>query len=247
MSAFAEFRKHDWRSFEERQALVSAMSDEALCECVEGSLPGFFHSDTEALQSLFAPELLRRLKAATLNSEENAKKWQEYEKNYILPCFTWAKESGLDLEAAVRDNPGHNCVELLVRWLQTHVSAVRDYAGAIDSVREAVGYKYTQHYLSIAADLKTLVEAIESRCDAMTVLKRIRGDAPRQKEEPSEPKPLNFSELTQACRNIGFDLTCGACASLFYTGFGGYGHDETCKSHSSAGSMPSSKPNPSPN
>lgn len=165
MSAFAEFRKHDWRSLEERQALVSAMPDEALCECVEGSLPGFFHSDTEALQSLFAPELLRRLKAATLNSEENAKKWQEYEKNYILPCFIWAKESGLDLEAAVRDNPGHNCVELLVRWLQTHKQAHED-------VCEVLGGEPARS----APDVKELVEAIESRCDTMVVLNRIRGE-----------------------------------------------------------------------
>jgi hypothetical protein len=44
-------------------------------------------------------------------------KWKEYEREYILPCFTWAKEYGIDLEKLVRDNAGHNCVELLVQEL----------------------------------------------------------------------------------------------------------------------------------
>lgn len=44
----------------------------------------------------------------------------EYERDYILPCFKWAKEVGLDLEEAVRKNPGKNCVELLVEWLMAH-------------------------------------------------------------------------------------------------------------------------------
>ncbi len=32
---------------------------------------------------------------------------------------------------------------------------------------------------------------------------------------------LSQSNLVIACRNIGFDLTCGACAMLFYTGYTG--------------------------
>lgn len=44
-------------------------------------------------------------------------KWQEYERDYILPCFGWARELGWDLEEMVRDNPSKNCVELLVRRL----------------------------------------------------------------------------------------------------------------------------------
>ena len=51
-------------------------------------------------------------------TERHAKKWQEYERDYILPCFKWAKELGYDLEKAVSDHPGKNCVELLVMWLR---------------------------------------------------------------------------------------------------------------------------------
>jgi hypothetical protein len=38
---------------------------------------------------------------------------------------------------------------------------------------------------------------------------------------------LTDDELVVACRNIGFDLTCGACAGQFYTG-SAMG-DHTCK------------------
>jgi hypothetical protein len=39
---------------------------------------------------------------------------------------------------------------------------------------------------------------------------------------------LTVKEIEVACRNIGFDLTCGSCASLFYTGSSTYRHDTTC-------------------
>lgn len=36
---------------------------------------------------------------------------------------------------------------------------------------------------------------------------------------------LSHEDLVAACRNIGFDLTCAACAAIFYAGFG-LPHDE---------------------
>lgn len=45
---------------------------------------------------------------------------------------------------------------------------------------------------------------------------------------------LNEEELRSACRNIGFDLECGACAQLFYTGHGGAKHDEDCMTRDEA-------------
>lgn len=36
-------------------------------------------------------------------------------------------------------------------------------------------------------------------------------------------------DLERACLNIGYDITCGECASRFYTGTGGYAHSEECK------------------
>lgn len=39
---------------------------------------------------------------------------------------------------------------------------------------------------------------------------------------------LNDEQLVQACKNIGFDLTCGGCAEQFYTGSRMHAHDESC-------------------
>jgi len=40
---------------------------------------------------------------------------------------------------------------------------------------------------------------------------------------------LEFSKLVQACKNIGFDIRCGRCAEVFFTGFTKSGHDDTCE------------------
>ena len=40
---------------------------------------------------------------------------------------------------------------------------------------------------------------------------------------------LDTAELVTACKNIGYDLTCGQCASVFYTGAGTYAHEPGCK------------------
>lgn len=51
-------------------------------------------------------------------------KWRDYEDNYILPVFTWAKECGIDLEVAVREKsrPGSNCVVLFFEALRARLS-----------------------------------------------------------------------------------------------------------------------------
>lgn len=41
---------------------------------------------------------------------------------------------------------------------------------------------------------------------------------------------LTFDEVVRALKNIGYDLTCGQCAAVFYTGSGTYPHDPTCTS-----------------
>lgn len=66
--------------------------------------------------------------------DHHRSKWQEYEREYILPCFQWARELGFDLERMVIDNPGHNCVELLVSTLRKRLAPEPD---AADSVQEA--------------------------------------------------------------------------------------------------------------
>jgi len=106
------------------------------------------------------------------------RKWQEYERDYILPCFKWAEESGLDLHKAVAENPGRNCVDLLVRWLQSRARAAKSFAESLDNVREALGQEET-HHLVVAGDVEELVKAVElcaddGGCRAMTVLHKLR-------------------------------------------------------------------------
>jgi hypothetical protein len=48
-----------------------------------------------------------------IESERFDKKWRDYETNYILPVFDWAKEMGVDLPKLVSEHAGKNCVELL--------------------------------------------------------------------------------------------------------------------------------------
>jgi len=45
----------------------------------------------------------------------------------------------------------------------------------------------------------------------------------------SDSGPLTFAELVIACKNIGYDLNCGACASIFYCGFALPGDEHTCE------------------
>lgn len=52
---------------------------------------------------------------------------------------------------------------------------------------------------------------------------------PKPYRAESEKISLNFDELVIACRNVGINLECGGCASLFFTGHGGDPHDENCK------------------
>ena len=41
---------------------------------------------------------------------------------------------------------------------------------------------------------------------------------------------LTFGELIRACKNIGFDLTCDRCATIFFMGLcGSLSHDLNCK------------------
>jgi hypothetical protein len=94
--------ERDWRTF-------------AFAKTGEGSV-----WERTAVQRLFA------------TIDHHRSKWQEYENEYILPCFQWARELGIDLEWMVRDKPGHNCVELLVSTLRKRIAFD---PGAVDSAR----------------------------------------------------------------------------------------------------------------
>lgn len=61
-------------------------------------------------------------------------------------------------------------------WLSEHGRILLcDVMETVNSICEAIGYAKPRDHAFIAADIRALVEAIESRCDALVVLKRIRG------------------------------------------------------------------------
>lgn len=64
----------------------------------------------------------------TLTSEIlfHKNKWENYERDYILPCFDWAKEEGIDLQKLVHENPGKNCVQLLVEELRKEIARLKN-------------------------------------------------------------------------------------------------------------------------
>ena len=132
-------------------------------------------------------------------AEQAERKWQEYERDYILPCFKWAEELGYDLHEAVRENPGRNCVDLFVRWLRGQARTAKSLAESLDNIREALGQRET-HHLVMAGDIEILVKAIElcardGGCRAMLTLRRLR--------MPEEGPFESYPETGTACAACG--------------------------------------------
>lgn len=52
------------------------------------------------------------------------------------------------------------------------------------------------------------------------------------KREPFErPEAMSLDVVVSGCKNIGYDLNCGACAEVFFTGGGISDHGPDCKTH----------------
>jgi hypothetical protein len=67
----------------------------------------------------YAREAAERVTALELKLEYANKKWQDYERDHILPTFVWATEVDFDLRKAVSASPGRNCTELLIKQMQS--------------------------------------------------------------------------------------------------------------------------------
>jgi hypothetical protein len=77
--------------------------------------------------SAVADRTKRCICGAEMNYEERARAADRYERDYILPCFPWAKEAGIDLEALVGKNTGRTCVDLLVATLRRERDEAREW------------------------------------------------------------------------------------------------------------------------
>ena len=88
-------------------------------------------------------------------------KWRLYEEKYILPCFKWAEEEGIDLKKLVKENPGHNCVELLFKTLKTIIHEYNKTAPGI--VKDKV-YEIAENIISKSQIIKEReIEIMENK------------------------------------------------------------------------------------
>ncbi len=53
------------------------------------------------------------------------KRYDDYEREYILPIFEFAKEIDFDLPEAVRNNLGSNCVEVLFEHMKERIKTLQ--------------------------------------------------------------------------------------------------------------------------
>ena len=112
-------------------------------------------------------------------------KWRHYEREYINPTFEWAKELGIDLEQMVLDNPGKNCVQLLVMYLKDEVQEHKDnYLTACSTVAKvhaaAVG-KVTCPKRGVVEDVEDVRLRVEDLTERVRHLKHViqnGGDEP---------------------------------------------------------------------
>lgn len=81
--------------------------------------------------------------------------------------------------------------------------------------------------------------AAAAECDRLEAAIKVRDGAQPAAVVPKKPAqatldlfPLcpikTFKDLQTALRNIRYDITCGGCAELFFTGHGGAAHDTGC-------------------
>jgi len=113
----------------EREKPYSPWSDEFRKGYAKAALDFYHKGYTEGAK--YEEARLRRDKPtapeeAWDEAAKHEKKWRELEKNYILPCFEWAKEYEIDLPKLVREKAGKNCVELLVRALGEGIAKLKD-------------------------------------------------------------------------------------------------------------------------
>jgi hypothetical protein len=132
-------------------------------------------------------EPVERLRWLIDENGRNRKRWWDYEQNYILPCFKWATECGIDLDQLVREKAGKNCVELLA-----------------DSLRAALTAKDAE-----------LQNAKHGHYGVLNDRDRLAGDLARMKERVAELEKQAeeaSEQASMACEDPRDDCTCAGCS-----------------------------------
>src|SRR6185503_2842392 len=159
--------EHSLRS-EATQVAVEAAATEVV-QRVYGTAPDEFHDLVKLVSAIIAKHCAAPADASRSDRLQRelthaVKKWQEYERNYILPCFKWATECGIDLQQLVAENAGRNCEDLLVSQLRAELTTAR--ADAIAECVEAAKKDITER-ITIARTEKESAEKAGFDRDAL--------------------------------------------------------------------------------
>lgn len=101
------------------------------------------------------------------------KRWQEYERDYILPLFRWAAEDGFNLQELVHKNPGKNCAELYVQEMRRRVQEAESNLNTLEQSLRNTGPIRIEDALFITLRNGTRCYSID-RNDALALIKELR-------------------------------------------------------------------------
>lgn len=93
------------------------------------------HSDVKAVIE-HIDRLIREAAGVREQLAVAHKKWWDYERDYILPCFGWARELGIDLPALVAEARG-NCVKRFFGALRERAESAEKRLGEAEASLKA--------------------------------------------------------------------------------------------------------------
>jgi hypothetical protein len=163
--------------------------------------------------------------ARALRAEGIAREWEVKCDNRIARIEQLqATLAEIEREAVREDSPIGNRLQVIYAKAQTGLAARPTSQGrlavletALEKVAHIAAYDCPFHQVS----------GFQFGCDAC--LAKNHGneilDILLEAKVSGNAGGLTFDELVVACKNIGYDLSCGQCASVFYTGAGTYPHE----------------------
>ena len=223
----AELRCNSW----EWEALIPAMNDEAFVKSMQHALDNCFTQRqrpfttyNQAVEGLYAPELLKRFAAVKLKADEQGRVACE-----LFDGLQRIKRGPVVAEG--EHHPDCNMVRGCVRGCRWK------YPSDIERTCEFCGCNTNAHQrrccdAGAEADRKTNERARESLNEmsariAGEQMEKYSAGLPRIEYFSKKPS-FTYDEVVQILKNVGRDVTCGACAAIAFTGVGMPGDAHTC-------------------
>jgi len=145
--------------------------------------------------------LEQRLVDAEARAEEHRKKWRGYEQDYILPCFKWAEEDGIDLQALATDSAGRNCVDLYVHALRQERDQWKARAEAAERILHDLTPGGSEYVSEPERCAEYLRQALNRGIDARKEMVRLQQAAAQQAPSPEQ--------VAEACATVADQFDTG--------------------------------------